>query len=753
MTLLMLILVALRGSDAALMNATAFGDLLQLAIDFRLVSPIVSTQEQYIQYRTNGLHEIPECPFVTSLYECEGSEGEITSLTLDLGHLRLDPDKGQWLHNSWNFNGGSLFRKFEVRNFYGRFGFESIFEYLFETSRAIRVIVVHNSTFTLGNDNDASDIDFLFNVNEITLTNVSFPQLQLPSLPTSLPKVCSFVNVMFVCPVPRWVWRCFNGTAVEPPCWAAEQPTPLLPGGVLITFVTKLFNPDMYLKAPFELTLEGAAVSCDPPPLSAVDCAIMREPIYMPPSGTRGSVTVRYPLLGRGVSVTVFDMAVSNLTTLLEVFDWETGQFVVAVNRTAPRDSLSTRSVDLLSIPRVLTNTVRITFEHLFPSDGIYSILLRRALSTVNLTEFVPWRPACPAVVTLNERRSLDETIADSFCVNRVCQFECPDADAARVGNFSFGAPVNAKFVAIEGGSGWPQGDLVMQTSDQTNVYRLNINNVTHVTLPGLVGARRVRLIGTTPTASADTTIVRLPGKFVKRLRQKVLFSDLVATDWRAVGSLAPPFASTNASLAVVNGTTYVYSVANNTVFRASGSGEYIDLRPTLSELFVNLTDVPRGIVRRMVSVSDRFLVVLGANVNEWYDGSRMRNWIARRVTATPIDVLDTVTDRWSYGLLQHGVESSTVDFDVASIDTNRFAVVNRERTVGVEISWQPFPFALVECNTNDNCNACLTNVGNIADCRWCDTGRCIRKTCYRHLRQSLEGVSRRRQLRERHDD
>jgi hypothetical protein len=715
--------------EAILLNATMFGDLLQLATDFRFVEEVVVSTDQFLAYRDRHLHEMPDCPHTSPLYACEGVFGEVTSLFLDLGRLRL-PQTNTWLYHHWNFRGGPRFEFLEIRNFIGRCGFDWIVEYVFEWARGVRKIRVQNSVLITRDDRDFdAELKSLLNVSELTLTNVSFPSIRLDNTSRPLPKMCNFVDVMLLCPVPRWIWRCFNNATVEPPCWSTSPNVTDRPDGKQIVHIgTRVFSPS---PGQTEFSIYTPLVAmCDPPPVQNSSCGLQREDSYRPESGQRGTMTIAFPLLGRGLGVTVTDLYTSNLTTLLEVWDWETESYVVAVNRTAPRDSLFTRTVELLPIPRVVTNRVRITFEYLIPTDSIYGVTLTRSMTRMALPDYVPFRAPCPAPITLNRRRSLDETVADSYCINRLCQFACPAGDdaAARNGTFSFGTPTSAEFVVIEGGVGWPSGELVAQPSDGTRVYRVNGTNITQLVLPGVVGARSVRLVGSGGGGAVDSTVVRIPGQFLKTKRQSIS-SNLTSTDWRAAGSLPAPFFATNASLAVVNGTKFVYAVTNNTLFRESSSGEWIDTQSSLTDLAVNLSVVmSTGVVRRLVSVYDRFLIVVGANVNERYDGSWGRDLIGRRVVATPIDVLDVVANRWTSALLNHGIECAMDEIDVISLDARRFAVVNRDRTAAVEIAWRPFEYSLVECNTHADCNACLTNVGNIVDCRWCMLDGCTER-------------------------
>lgn len=710
--------------DAVLLNSTSFADLLQLASDFRFVEEVVVSRDQFEDYVKFHLHELPECPFASPLFACDGVFGEVTTLFLDFAHARLPTDN--WLYHHWNFRGGPRFEFLDMRNFFGHCGVDWLVEYLFVLTRGVRKIHVRDSVlFTRDDRFYDSEFRSLLNASELTLTNVSFPTLVVGNTSLPLPKACTFVDVMLLCPVPRWIWRCFGNATVAPPCWSV-RPSFVVPSDGKLIGITggRQFSPS---PGQTEFSIyTPLATTCDPPPVRNTTCALQREDSYRPAFGQRGTMTILYPLLGRGVGVTVADMYTSNLTTLLEVWDWETESYAVAVNRTAPRDSLFTRSVEQLPIPRVLTNRVRITFEYLIPTDSIFAVTLTRSVTLVGLPSFVPYRPACPAPITLNRRRSLDETVADSYCINRLCQFACPGVDDDM---FLFGTPTSAEFVVIEGGVGWPSGELVDEPSDGTRVYRVNGTNITQLALPGVVGARSVRLVGR--GGAIDTTVVRLPGQFLKTKQSSALLSsNLTSTDWRAAGSLAAPFSTTNASLAVVNGTTFVYAVTNNTLFRESSSGEWIDTQSSLTDLAVNLSVVmSRGVVRRLVAVDDRFLIVVGANVNERYDGSRGRDLIGRRVVATPIDVLDVLADRWTSALLNHGIECAMDEFDVISLDTRRFAVVKRDRTTAaVEFTWRPFDFALVECNIHADCNACLTNVGNIVDCRWCMLGGCTER-------------------------
>jgi hypothetical protein len=315
----------------------------------------------------------------------------------------------------------------------------------------------------------------------------------------------------------------------------------------------------------------------------------------------------------------------------------------------------------------------------------------------------------------------LDESIADSLCIGRLCQPACDFAATS----FTFQRTVKAQFLVIEGGNLWTGGQLAMMTSDNTRVYKLDGRETSVVNVTGVGDVKRVRLVGDPVGVSlpAPTLPNRLglPGVFVKTYRSTVPTGGVTLSVGDGGGLVAP-------SGAVVS----VARVQNQT-FAATDDGAIWQVNGTVWTALTGFTSLilnanEKAPARRLVAVGDRLVVVVTADVKV-HDGSKETLLVNRLVTETPIDALDVQTDVWYNRLLEHGIAKNASDVDVVRWNATAFAVVDRATREGAVFEWRPFPFALVKCTANTDCRACTTSEANEEPCRWCGT-RCVsRKT------------------------
>ena len=406
------------------------------------------------------------------------------------------------------------------------------------------------------------------------------------------------------------------------------------------------------------------------------------------------------------------------LVNRVEAFDWKLRAWATVFD-SLPQRARQQSATDFEEIyfRPVLTNRVRLTVEQWFSQlHAIESVLVR--FNTWPYTADLP--PAvllCQVGTTQNAKSMLDESIADSLCIGRLCQPACDFAATS----FTFQRTVKAQFLVIEGGNLWTGGQLAMMTSDNTRVYKLDGRETSVVNVTGVGDVKRVRLVGDPVGVSlpAPTLPNRLglPGVFVKTYRSTVPTGGVTLSVGDGGGLVAP-------SGAVVS----VARVQNQT-FAATDDGAIWQVNGTVWTALTGFTSLilnanEKAPARRLVAVGDRLVVVVAANVKV-HDGSRDQLLVNRVVTQTPIDALDVQTGVWYNRLLEHDIAKNVSDVDVVRWNATAFAVVDRATREAAVFEWRPFPFALVKCSANTDCRACTTSEANEEPCRWCGT-RCV---------------------------
>jgi hypothetical protein len=368
------------------------------------------------------------------------------------------------------------------------------FEGLFESPRVrVATIVVRNSTL--------HDVVLPF-ASLVVLENVVFTKLDWTLSVPYLQK-CDFVNVSLPCPIPAIVQQtCFNRSTSAPPCWL--YPVKLPP------MASQYTNPCISATEPCRAT-------CSPPFNASFDCQSKIFPLTVGPTNV---VSLAYTFLSEAVELIVKTSGVIGQVTRVELFDWSARAWTVVVDR--PMSTRSLASQETFKLPRILTNRINVTLEQWWMSDDVIDVTLTRS-AWPERAMLVTKQPTCAAPMTLSERSMLDDTLADSLCVRRVCQLACADA----TDNFTFARAVRPLYLVVEGGAEWTGATLVARPSAETRVYALpaELADVAVVRAPGLEpsGVRRVRLVG--ESAAIQDTLVPtipsrkgMPGVLIKRL-------------------------------------------------------------------------------------------------------------------------------------------------------------------------------------------------------------------------------------------
>jgi hypothetical protein len=376
---------------------------------------------------------------------------------------------------------------------------------------------------------------------------------------------------------------------------------------------------------------------------------------------------------------------------------------------------------ETVSLANFFTSRVRFTVELWSLSDRMGGVSV--AWVPLFLTESAelpePTR-VCAPPVSLSRRSMLDETRGDSWCIGRICQAAC-----RRAANFSFDKVVAARFLVLEGGDVWRDGQLVATPSDRTRVYALNGSHLSAVSVNDAGAITRAWLVGD-PVANLSTVPtpafpVGLPGIFVKRFRASVTGASPVRVPALFDGQSTAP----DTMVSVVSVANATVALSGNGTLWWFRNGTWQVLPSTgLSTIVVNRDGVAPA--RRLVSIGSRFVLVIAAST-VLHDGSKLPLLVNRLVTQNALDVFDTKNSgAWFTDVLQHDIAKNMSDVELVQWNSSMFAVVDSATGAASVFDWQPFATEPRACAENTDCQSCLATEANIAACRWCSSSsRC----------------------------
>jgi hypothetical protein len=643
-----------------------------------------TTPDEVAEYRALNLIDVPNCPLTTRAYSCD-AEGKLAWVNVTFSQM------GPGLHRDWT---PLLARSLTMRDFFGYAAFR--FFSLDETLEVFDSVVGN-----FGNDGDR----FLFTARNLLLRNVTAPNYNMSLFTLVQPALqsCSFTDVLFPCPVPQWLWRCWNATT-PPPCLSSHS------FGTLGT--REIFYCDE-TKTACSVTCENAGRPCTPP--NARDT-------FFEAGITR--ITFRLPQIGTADSVAFQTQGIQGILRRVEVFDVaDNGTWRVVFARPSPRRFRLTSFVTV-TMPRLIISAYRLELEQWYPEDTVRQWSIYRTYWPDEGFKSPPLFICLDPIQSMSSRSMLDESIADSLCVGRVCLPLC-ETFAPNQDTLFFERSVRAQFLVIEGGNLWT-GQLATMTSDNTRVYKLDGRETSVVNVTGVGAFKRVRLVGDPVDVSLPPPTLPnrmgLPGVFVKTYRSTVPTGGVTLSVGDGGGLVAP------------NGTVVSVARVQNQTFAATDDGAIWQVNGTLWTALAGFTLLilnanEKAPARQLVAVGDRLVVVLAANIKV-HDGSKDQLLVNRLVTQTPIDALDVQTGVWYNRLLDHGIAENVSDVDVVRWNATAFAVVDRATREAAVFEWRPFPFALVQCTANTDCRACTTNEANEESCRWCGT-RCVSRLTF----------------------
>jgi hypothetical protein len=692
-----LLSIAVSVSECGFLREDVFNELVDLFVELKLIADVPATRADWEQMEAVNVTDMPTCPGVTRYFTC-ASDG-----TLDVLNVTLPTTIG---HNATpialRWSRAYAVRVMVIENFIGNFGGLRVLA-------ARESIDVRNSLFA-GIWVNPNDTSFMFQAPSVTLTNVSLVHMDFPANLTAMFDTCRFVNVTVRCPVPQALWSCFGNASLPLPCLDIVPPEPS---------PWKAQRCSSY----------ACQWQCSSPPAAGFDCP---ERNYFPSVVGLNVIELAFKFIGQAEALDLYTLGTIGLINRVELWDWATFNWTVVYDIIPMRriDKIGSESDERINLPPILTNRVRFAVEQYYqPRDVISRIYLMRSAWPKRAMPRRIGQAGCGSALSLGARSMRDETVGDSLCVGKVCQFAC----TIGVANFTFDRVVLARYLVLLGGDEWVGGTLEssMSLSDGTRVYRLDGAATRTVNVTGVGDVRRARLVGdpllgeTLPTV-ANPTRLGLPGIFVKSARTRVApgatLARTAASEF-AGKSVAPPFALNSATtIATVMNSTF--ALANDRQmwrFDSGGSAWRKVENVELSRIKLNLNDSEP--VRSLVAVGTSLLVVVAAN-SQLHDGSSDQLLINRWVVQTPIDVFDAASNTWFVGLMQHDVAKNISDIDVVSWNSTHFAVVDRATEAASLFQFNAFSYALKQCTANTNCNSCLVDEANIEPCRWCSS-RC----------------------------
>jgi hypothetical protein len=626
------------------LNVDDHSNLIDLFVFLRIVPATPNTTLAWQQYISLPLIDI-WCPNNFTFFGC-GENGRIVWLDVTV------PPQPPGILATWQ----SIFtasKSIIIRNLVGHVN------NLIDTNE----FEIHHSLITTTEQFGG----LLSTAHSMTLINVTLPYYQLS--PQNIPQnwanvTCHFVDVLFLCPLPVWVERCF-GNATRPLRCLEPLPSNFSYG--------QRVDPCPYV----------CGVQCSSPGRDRASCESLIDGTgYFPVTPGYVTVDVTYQEFGAAQELRL-SAHTGGLVTRIELWNLLDQRWTVVFDDPLPkRSNYVATTIATYYLPPIVTNRVRATLELWFElTDSVRMFSLEHVAWPMAAKPMPAPHKQCDHVVSLDERAMLDETFADSLCVRRVCLPLC-----TKVANYTFDRKIRAQWLVVDG------GQVVLDSlptnfeiSPGTRVYQLDNRTIDSIQLPD-VGAKRVRLVGTpldgepmqSPTRSSPRGV---PGIIVMTRLVNVLETNLI----QVTQQLSTEFLSPPPTTLLVNGN---------------------DSQPPNKQV-----EFGNGL--------HRMLAVVYADVRV-HNGSINPFLVNRRVVQTPIDVLYVNKSIWFEDLVQHDVELNISDIDLFGNQTH-FAVVARQTGAGSLFHWKPYPYQLVECSSNNDCSQCLSNEANIEPCRWCE--------------------------------
>jgi hypothetical protein len=575
------------------------------------------TKAEFDLYVALNVTPVPECPMANRVFACNAS-GDVVAVNLT-----------QTIHKPrlYNVIESLSVERVELRNFVG-----NVIQRMIAKEIHIYDSVLVGSTATASLD------PFRFDAPILIMQNVSLPYYS-PAYDSLLRDFtfCRFTNVSFRCPVPAWLRPCFP------------------PGEPVTCNSEPMQNLNVVYGSADRDCVRSVSYPCDvvcPPLRTGAQCLNGLESgviaVFFPAQPGFTTLEVIEPMFGEAENLFWEAMSTRGLLTRVELFDWHTLNWTVVIDRyMPPRNDLREWGTDeIVALPPIVTNMARVTFEvYFYPQDALNNIKLGLAVYPDRAKPVISNVVSCASPFSLSARSILDETIAESYCIGRICQMACINAPS-----FRFDRVVVPQFIAFEGGDVWRGGTLVARTSETTRVYALNSSSepTDFINVTGIGEVTRAMLIGIPVDGQSLPGVVvpprkGLPGVFAK-FRWSVPPSGGVvvpeATGAFAGRSAMPPFAlNRTTSIAVVRNATF--ALASGVLYRFQ-DGSWQNVSADLTRLKVNLIDgQPDGeleLPRKLVAVNDRLLVVISA-LSYIHDGSVDRNRAFRWWNQTGIDV------------------------------------------------------------------------------------------------------------------
>ena len=402
-------------------------------------------------------------------------------------------------------------------------------------------------------------------------------------------------------------------------------------------------------------------------------------------------------------------------------------------------------------------NAVRLSFESMLRNDVISSVELRGSL-------FKPAAPQqrpilCEPPFRASGDVPLYEQFGDSYCTFATCVELCSDQRS-----FGHLDRVELAIVKRESDNGesnngqsssvvdafWNDKSLVDEPSVGTFVY--NVSSFGFRSNETEWPTDVIRLVGHIDDRSkvvVKKTVDdrRLPGQFE--------INEALLNDWQDTGDVAfprnnqTPFGDNEktSAVSVLNGQViFVWSEMQDALWTFANDRWQNQGNGGMTKLLLNASEPQPQ--RRLATINDNIILVISAYQNVWHDGSVAGLEIARPVDQRVVDIYEIGAsgNRWSNEKLTHHVNDinqlrvEQVDKNLIvsvllrylcfspmsnKIDSGLQNIIDNETNIATVVSFRPIDGSLVECESNKDCESCLSNELNVERCRFCGNGSC----------------------------
>eukprot|EP01108_Squamamoeba_japonica_P005666 TRINITY_DN455_c1_g2_i1.p1 TRINITY_DN455_c1_g2~~TRINITY_DN455_c1_g2_i1.p1 ORF type:complete len:511 (-),score=90.34 TRINITY_DN455_c1_g2_i1:177-1709(-) len=389
----------------------------------------------------------------------------------------------------------------------------------------------------------------------------------------------------------------------------------------------------------------------------------------------------------------------------------DTGTWTTVVDRPLPPRRISNDPETFeFGGKLVRSNRFRINLETWLNADVVTGVTVHGLLDEDTLPEIQPTIVCPSSLFTLDQFSTIDERLADSYCVGRACVDVCDD-------NVSFDVVDDFQpiFAVVLNDSNWSNGDLIATVSKNTYVYKLHDASITN-------GA--IRLVGEINVSSPSPVVRverdrRFPGFFAVRLEDAGEWIDDELLDIPQ----STPVQGAYSGVSMLDGRARFYSFqAESDVLYSYdvSSDRWRQLQSSgLTPFLLNRNQ--QAPLRRVAALNNRFVLVVSAWLQARHDGSVDATKVARSLEQAVVDIYDLQQDQWFTAFTTHDIVD-VAQLAIQSVNATQVRIVNKAEQTALVLDFNASDVALIECSSNDHCFTCLENNAerNVEECKWC---------------------------------